>query len=141
MVGEFSHLRLYSLAALVVLPFSSICLSYAWAIACGGWPYSFSLRTSSLVVPACFCGSFLMRWSCVFLFSSCSVQGRRLLSLLLGFASVPLPAAPAVFRGVSCRRLPLGVTQPFWLQIPVLLLRWSYVWEVCGVSPTAALVA
>ena len=42
-----------------------------------------------------------------------------LLSLLLGtglaiveplavVASVPLPAAPAVFRGVSCHRLPLG---------------------------------
>ena len=50
----------------------------------------------------------MMRWSCLFLLSSCSAQGRRLLSLLLGFASVPLPAAPAVFRGVSCRRLPLG---------------------------------
>ena len=90
-------MRLYSLAALVVLPFSSICLSYAWAIACGGWPCSFSLRTSSLVFPACFCGSFLMRRSCIFLLSSCSVWGRHLLSLLLGFASVPLPA---VFRGV-----------------------------------------
>ena len=108
MVGEFSRLRLYSLAALVVLPFSSVCLSYAWAIACGGWPYRFSMRPSSLVVSACFCGSFRMRRSCVFLLSSCSARGRRLLSLLLGFASVPLPAAPAVFRSVSCRRLPLG---------------------------------
>ena len=45
-----------------------------------------------------------MRWSCVFLLSSCSARGRRLLSLLLGFAYMPLPA---VFRGVSCRRLPL----------------------------------
>ena len=26
----------------------------------------------------------------------------------MGFASVPLTAAPAVFRGVSCRRLPFG---------------------------------
>ena len=91
-----------------MLPFSSVCPSYAWAIAYGGWPDDFSLRTSSLVVPACFCGSFLMRRSCVFLLSSCSARGRRLLSLLLGFASVPLPAAPAVFRGVSCHRLPLG---------------------------------
>ena len=48
-----------------------------------------------------------MRWSCVFLLSPCSARGRRLLSLLLGFASVPLPAAPAVFRGVSCRRFTL----------------------------------
>ena len=39
---------------------------------------------------------------------------------------MPLPAAPAVFRGVSCRRFPSGVPQPFWLQLPVLLLRWSY---------------
>ena len=113
MVGEFSRLRLYSLAALVVLPFSSVSLSYAWAIACGGWPCSFSTKPSSLVVPACFCGSFLMRWSCVFLLSSCSARGRRLLSLLLVFASVPLPAAPAVFRGVSCLRLPLAGYAPF----------------------------
>ena len=49
-----------------------------------------------------------MRRSCVFFFSSCYGQGRLLLSLLLGLASVPLPATPAVFRGVSCRRLPLG---------------------------------
>ena len=97
----------------MVLPFSSVCLSYSWALACGGWPCSFSLRPSSLVVPACFCGSFLLRRSCVFLLSSCSAWGRRLLSLLLVFASVPLPAAPAVFRCVSCRRLPLGGYAPF----------------------------
>ena len=48
-----------------------------------------------------------MRWSCVFLLS-CSARGRRLLSLLLGFVYMPLPAEPAVFRGVSCRRLPFG---------------------------------
>ena len=113
MVGEFSRLRLYSLAAIVVLPFSSVCLSYAWAIACSGWPYSFSMRPSSLVVPACFCGSFLLWRSCAFLLTCCSARGRRLLSLLLVFASVPLPAAPAVFRGVSCRRLPLGGYAPF----------------------------
>ena len=50
-VGVFSRLRLDSLAALVVLPFSSVCLSYAWDVACGGWPCGFSLRASSLVVP------------------------------------------------------------------------------------------
>ena len=42
------------------------------------------------------------------LLSSCLARGRLLLCLLLGFASVPLPAAPSVFRGVSCRRLPFG---------------------------------
>ena len=54
------------------------------------------------------CGCFVMRWSCVFLLSSCCVRGGRLLSLLLGFAYIPLPAAPVVFRGMSCRRLPFG---------------------------------
>ena len=50
---EFSRLRFYSLAALVVWPFRSVCLSYASPIACGCWPWVFfSLRPSSLVVPA-----------------------------------------------------------------------------------------
>ena len=52
---------------------------------------------------------------------------------LLGFPSVPLPAAPAVFCGVSCRRFPLEVTLPFWLKMPVLLMRWSYVCGGCGI--------
>ena len=111
--GVFSRLRLSSLAALLVWPFSSVCLSCAGAFTCGGWPCSFSRRPSSLVVPACFCGSFLLRRSCVFLFSSRSVWSKHLLSLLLVFASVPLPAAPAVFRSVSCRRLPLRGYAPF----------------------------
>ena len=38
-------------------------------------------------------------------------------------ASVPLPRAPAVFCGVSCRWLPFGVPQPFWLQLSGLLLQ------------------
>ena len=50
---------------------------------------------------------------CVFFLSSCSAQGRLLLSLLLEFASVPLPAAPAVFPHVSCCRLPLGAYATF----------------------------
>ena len=54
-----------------------------------------------------------MRRSCVFFLSSCSARGRILLSLLLEFASVPLPAALAVFRGVSCRRLPVRGYAPF----------------------------
>ena len=77
-----SRLRLNALAALV-LPFSSVCLSYASTVACGYWPCGFSLRTSLLVVPACVCRSFLGRWSCVFFLSSCSARGRLLLSLLL----------------------------------------------------------
>ena len=39
------------------------------------------------MVPECVWGSFLGRRSCVFFLSSCSAQGRLLLSLLLGFAS------------------------------------------------------
>ena len=63
------------------------------------------------LIPGCPCvvvWVLWMRWSCVFPLSSCFAQGRRLLRLLLGFASVPLPAAPAVFRGVSCCRFPFG---------------------------------
>ena len=51
LLSVFSRLRLSSLAALVVLPFSSVCLSYSWDIDCGGWPWL-------LVVTACLCGSF-----------------------------------------------------------------------------------
>ena len=32
---------------------------------------------------------------------------------------------------------PLAVMQPFWLQLPVLLLRWSYACWVCGVFGAA----
>ena len=78
-----SRLRLNSLAGLVVLPFSSVCLSYTSTVACGCWPCGFSLRPSSLVVPACVCRSFLGWRSCVFFLSYCSAQGRLLLSLLL----------------------------------------------------------
>ena len=77
-----SRLRLNFLAALVVLPFSSICLSYASTVACGCWPCGFSLRASSLVVPACVCRSFL-GGGAVSSFSYCSAWGRLLLSLLL----------------------------------------------------------
>ena len=40
---------------------------------------------------------------------------------LVWFSSV---AVPAVLRGMSCRRFPSVVIQPFWLRLPVLLLRW-----------------
>ena len=74
-------MRLSSLAALVGWPFRSVCLSCTSTFACGCWPRGFSLRTSSLVVPACVCRSFLGWRSCVF-FLSCSARGRLLLSLL-----------------------------------------------------------
>ena len=69
--------------------------------------------------------AFLERWSCVFFLSSCSAWGRLLLSLFLVLLlclfmrqmrfSLECPAA-----GYTS-----GVTQPFWLLLPVLLLRWS----------------
>ena len=80
---RISRLRLNSLAALVVLPFSSVCLSYASTVTCGSWPCGFSPRTSLLVVTVRVCRSFQGRRSCVFFLSSCSVRGRLLLSLLL----------------------------------------------------------
>ena len=48
-----------------------------------------------------------------------------------------LPATPAVFRGVSCRRLPLGGYATFLAPIPVLLLQWSSVCWVGGVLGVA----
>ena len=39
--------------------------------------------------------------------------GSAIVEPLSGVASVPLPAAPAVFRGVSCRRLPFGGSATF----------------------------
>ena len=59
-----------------VLPFSSVCLSYAWDVACGGWPSGFSLRPSSLV-------AFVQAW--VGRLQSCLGS-----SLLLGGALLPL---------------------------------------------------
>ena len=42
-------------------------------------------------------------------------------------ASVPLPGAPAVFRGVSCCWLPLVGSAPIWLQLADLLLQWTLI--------------
>ena len=71
-------------------------------------------------------------------FSPPARRGVGYWSLLLEFASVPLPAAPAVF---PLRVLPQvtlrGLRKLFWLQLPVLLLRWSYVCWVCGVFGAA----
>ena len=65
-------------------------------------------------------------------------RGWLLLSLLLEFASVPLPAAPAVFLWRVLPRVTLwGLRKLFWLRLPVLLLRWSSVSWVCGVSGVA----
>ena len=45
---------------------------------------------------------------------------------LVGFSFVAVPAVPAVLRSMNCRRYPLVVIQPFWLRLPVLLLRWRH---------------
>ena len=42
-------------------------------------------------------------------------------------ASVPLPGASAVFRGVSCSWLPLAGSAPVWLQLAGLLLQWTFI--------------
>ena len=44
-----------------------------------------------------------------------------------GVASVPLPGAPAVFRGVSCSWLPLAGSATFWLLLAGLILQWTFV--------------
>ena len=98
----------------------------------------FSLRTSSLVVPAFMWGSFLGRRSSVFFLSSCWARGWLLLSRWLEFACVPLPAAPAVFPQHVLPQVTLrGLRKLFWLQLPVLLLRCSSVCWVCGVFGAA----
>ena len=58
------------------------------------------------------CGDFLRRRSCVFFLSSCS-GGVGYCCASSGVASLPLPAAPVVFHGVSCRRLPFGGSATF----------------------------
>ena len=70
--------------------------------------------------------------------SSFSPPAQLLLSLLLEFASLPLPAAPAVFpRRVLLQVTLGGLRKLFWLQVPVLLLRRSYVCWVCVVFGAA----
>ena len=53
-----SRLRLNSLAALGVLPFSSVCLSYASTVACGCWPWGF-FAAALLTGCPCMCVSVL----------------------------------------------------------------------------------
>ena len=50
-----------------------------------------------------------------------------------GVASVPLPAAPAVFHGVSCRRLPLGGSAPFLTPVACSAPAVELCCWVCGV--------
>ena len=50
--------------------------------------------------------------------------GYAIVEPLVGFSSVPVPAAPAVLRSMNCCRFPSVVIQPFWLRLPVLLLGW-----------------
>ena len=63
----------------------------------------------------------LRRQSCVFFLSSCLVWGWLLLASS-GVASVPLPEAPEVFRGVSCSWLPLAGSATFWLLLAGLVV-------------------
>ena len=68
---------------------------------------SFALRTSSLVVPAVVCGSFLGRRSCVFFLSSWWVRGCLLLASDCCLLLCLFLRHWRSFRSVSCRRLPL----------------------------------
>ena len=68
-------------------------------------------------------GIFLRRRSCVFFLSSCSAFVEPLLVLLLCLLLWRLRFSAAC----PVAGYPLGIPQPFWLQLPVLLLRWSYV--------------
>ena len=127
----------------MVLPFSSVCLSYALTVALDSWHCGFSLRTSSLVVPACVCRSFLGWRSCVFFLSSCSARGRLLLSLLLVLL---LCLFLRFFRGVSCRRLPLGGYATFLAPVAcpapaveLCMLGLRCLWCVLGFQPIAVL--
>ena len=67
---------------------------------------------------------FLWRRDCVFFLSSCSAQGRLLLSLFLVLFLCLFLRFSAAFPAAGS---PYGVPQPFWLQLPALLLRWSFV--------------
>ena len=77
------------------------------SLSCGSWPCGFLLRHPISGGP-CVCVWGFLRWrSCVFFLSSCS-GGVGYCCASYGVAFVPLPAAPVVFHGVSCRRLPFG---------------------------------
>ena len=109
----------------------------------------------------CFqCGCMVVRWGCGILlsvgfavplgqskfsdlaFSNALVRPSLILHYawyaivepLVGFSSVAVPAAPAVLRGMNCRRFPSVVIQPFWLRLPVLLLCWR-----CGLGSRLSL--
>ena len=79
------------------------------------------------------CRSFLGRRSCVLFLSSCSARGRLLLTLLLVLLLCLFLRRLQFYAACPAAGYPEGVTQPFWFQLPVLLLRWSYVCWVCGV--------
>ena len=88
------------------------------------------------VLTGCPCGcvtAFLGRRSCVFFLSSCSARGRLLLSLFLVLLLCLFLRHLRFSAACPAAGCPYGVTHPFWLQLPVLLLRWSYVCWVCGV--------
>ena len=72
-------------------------------------------------------GIFLRRRSCVFFLSSCSAQGRLLLSLFLVLLLCLFLRRLRFSAACPAAGYPSGVPQPFWLQLAVLLLRWSFV--------------
>ena len=92
--------------------FDSVCLSSAYLYPAVAGLVGFSCGPPSLVVPVCVWGSF---WDggAVSSFSPPARCGVGYCWASTGVASVPLPGAPAVFRGVSCRRLPLGGSATF----------------------------
>ena len=49
--------------------------------------------------------------------------GYAIVEPLVGFSSVAVPAAPVVLCSMNCCRFPSVVLQPFWLRLPVRLLR------------------
>ena len=141
MVGEFSRLRLYSLAALVVLPFSSVCLSYAWAIACGGWPCSFSMRPSSLhvAVDPFWCGEAVSSFSPPPLrgVGVCWASYWCLLLCLCGFPRSILPQVTLrglrTLSGSRCLSCSCGGAMSVGFAVSALLLRW---WRRLGCRPS-----
>ena len=72
-------------------------------------------------------GIFLRRRSCVFFLSSCSALGRLLFSFFLLLLLCLFLRRLRFSAACPAAGYPQGVPQPFWLQLLVLLLRWSFI--------------
>ena len=91
--------------------FDSVCLSSASLYPAVAGLVDFSCGPPSLVVPVCVWGSF---WGGEAVsFSPPARRGVGYCWASSGVASVPLPGAPAVFRSMSCRWLPLAGSATF----------------------------